>query len=73
MLDLVYFQRKQRASLTKVDNTGGKSVAFNVGQNQEEEEVITFGDDDDDVKRKVNQFLYFTIQFLTFLPSNICL
>lgn len=58
MLELVYFQRKQRPSLTKVDNTWGKSVAFNVGQNQEEEEVITFGDDDDDVKRKVNHLLY---------------
>lgn len=45
-------ERRQRPSLTKVDNTGGKSVAFNVGQHQEEEEVITFGDDDDDVKRK---------------------
>ena len=36
-----------------VDNTGGKSVAFDVGQN-EEEDIITFGEDDDDVKRKVN-------------------
>jgi hypothetical protein len=37
-----------------VDNTGGKSVAFNVGED-DEEDIITFGeDDDDDVKRKVN-------------------
>lgn len=36
-----------------MDNTGGKSVAFNVGEN-DEEDIITFGEDDDDVKRKVN-------------------
>lgn len=64
MLELVYFQRKQRPSLTKVDNTGGKSVAFNVGQHQEEEEVITFGDDDDDVKRKVKLIFFYMFTYL---------
>lgn len=68
MLELVYFQRRQRPSLTKVDNTGGKSVAFNVGQHQEEEEVITFDDDDDDVKRKVKLIIFY---MLITLPSNI--
>ncbi|XP_062571963.1 trichohyalin-like [Saccostrea cucullata] len=44
-------ERKQRTSLTKVDNTGGKSVAFNVGK-EDEEDIVLFGEDDDDVKRK---------------------
>lgn len=44
-------ERKQRMSLTKVDNSGGKSVAFNVRE-EEEEDIIIFDEDDDDVKRK---------------------
>lgn len=49
----VIYQRKQRMSLTKVDNSGGKSVAFNVRE-EEEEDIIIFDEDDDDVKRKVS-------------------
>lgn len=53
MFFLVIYQRKQRMSLTKVDNSGGKSVAFNVRE-EEEEDIIIFDEDDDDVKRKVS-------------------